>query len=69
MRKAIRKLWTVHDVTALKELAEKGTPTRMIAVKLGRTLGAVQARASAEGISLRKIGISNAPDAVRFRAS
>jgi hypothetical protein len=69
MRRAIRKLWTVPDVSALKELAEKGTPARMIAVKLGRTLGAVQARASAEGISLRKVSVSNAPDAVRFRAS
>jgi hypothetical protein len=69
MRKAIRKLWTVHDVSALKDLTEKGTPARMIAAKLGRTLGAVRARASAEGISLRKVGVSNIPDAVRFRAS
>jgi hypothetical protein len=45
MRKVISKPWTVYDVSALRELAEKGTPARMIAVKLGRTLGAVQARA------------------------
>jgi hypothetical protein len=55
MRKAISKPWTFHDVSALKELAEKGTPARTIAVKFGRTLGAVQARASAERISLRKV--------------
>jgi hypothetical protein len=57
-RKAISKPWTVEDVSALKELAANRTPARMIAVKLGRTLGAVQARASAERISLRKVVVA-----------
>jgi hypothetical protein len=59
-RKAISRPWTVEDVSALKQLAANRTPARMIALKLGRTLAAVQARASAERISLRKVtGVSN----------
>ena len=49
-RKAISRPWTVEDVSALKQRAANRTPARMIALKLGHTLAAVQARASAERI-------------------
>jgi hypothetical protein len=61
-RKAIIRPWTVEDVRALKELAAKRTRARTIALKLRRTLGAVQSRTSAEGISLRKVIRSHAPN-------
>ena len=45
--------WTASDVKQLKQLARENTPTRIIGHKMGRTPGAVQQKASTEGISLR----------------
>jgi hypothetical protein len=45
--------WTPGEVRQLRELAQDNTPTRVIGLKLGRTPGAVQTRASDEGISLK----------------
>lgn len=47
------KPWTPNDVKELKNLAKGNTPTRVIGLKLGRTPGAVQNKASEEGISLK----------------
>lgn len=47
------KLWSPSEVRQLNELAEGNTPTRVIGLKLGRTPGAVQSKASQEGISLK----------------
>ena len=47
------KAWSPTDVSALKNLATKNTPTRVIGVKLGRTPDAVQSQASKSGISLK----------------
>jgi hypothetical protein len=48
-----RKPWTQGDVNALKQLAKENTPTRVAALKLGRSPGAVQSKASQKGISLK----------------
>jgi len=45
--------WTPTDVKQLKQLAKENTPTRVAALKLGRTPAAVQQKASTEGISLK----------------
>lgn len=45
--------WTPADVKQLKQLAKENTPTRVAALKLGRTPAAVQQKASTEGISLK----------------
>jgi hypothetical protein len=45
--------WTDEEVRKLRELARGNTPTRIIGLKLGRTPGAVQSKASAAGISLK----------------
>jgi len=47
------KQWTQTDDAALRQLASGNTPTRVIALKLGRTPAAVSNRASQESISLR----------------
>ncbi len=47
------KPWTPSDVKELKQLAKQNTPTRVIGLKLGRTAGAVQQKASQEDISLK----------------
>jgi hypothetical protein len=47
------KPWTPSDVKELKQLAKENTPTRVIGLKLGRTPGAVQTKASQEDISLK----------------
>jgi len=47
------KPWTPADVKQLKELAKQNTPTRVIGLKLERTPGAVQSKASDEGVSLK----------------
>ena len=46
------KPWTPKDVSELGKLAKGNTPTRVIGLKLGRTPGAIQSKASEEGISL-----------------
>lgn len=52
------KPWTPSDVKALEKLAAENTPTRVIGLKLGRTPVAVQAKASAEDISLKPVNQS-----------
>jgi hypothetical protein len=47
------KDWTAADLKQLEKLARQNTPTRVIALKLGRTPGAVAQKASFEGISLK----------------
>jgi hypothetical protein len=47
------KDWSTSDVKQLKTLVKQNTPTRVIGLKLGRTPGAVQSKASNEGISLK----------------
>jgi len=47
------KEWTPAQVKQLEKLAEGNTPTRVIALKLGRSPAAVQQKASAEDISLK----------------
>jgi hypothetical protein len=45
--------WSDRDVTQLKALARGNTPTRVIGLKLGRTVGSIRGKARREGISLR----------------
>lgn len=45
--------WTSAQNRELKQLASENTPTRVIALKLGRTPDAVQNQASAKGVSLK----------------
>lgn len=47
------KPWRTNEITKLKELSNKNTPTRVIGLLLGRTPGGVRAKASDEGISLK----------------
>jgi hypothetical protein len=48
-----QEAWTPKDVRELEKLAVQNTPTRVIGLKLGRTPGAVQQKASQESVSLR----------------
>ncbi|MBC6953090.1 MAG: hypothetical protein DYG93_07690 [Leptolyngbya sp. PLA2] len=45
--------WTSQDIKQLKQLAKENTPTRVMGLKLGRTPGAVQGKASEIGQSLK----------------
>ncbi len=47
------KPWTPPEVSTLKVLAKTNTPTRVIALKLGRPVGGVQSKASEKKISLQ----------------
>jgi len=47
------KDWTASDIKTLKQLTRQTTPTRVAALKLGRTPASVYQKASAEGISLK----------------
>lgn len=47
------KDWTAADLKQLEKLARQNTPTRVVALKLGRTEAAVAQKASFEGISLK----------------
>lgn len=47
------KPWTPTEVKELRKLAKGNTPTRVAGLKLGRTPGAVQSKASEQGISLK----------------
>jgi len=47
------KPWSKEDVSNLKNLAKKNTPTRVIGLELGRTEGAIQAKADDLDISLK----------------
>ena len=46
------KEWKPGEVSQLRALAKENTPTRVIGLKLGRTEGAVYAKASEKNISL-----------------
>jgi hypothetical protein len=48
-----RKQWTQEDLKQLQNLAKQNTPTRIIALKLDRTVNAVRSKASEEDISLK----------------
>lgn len=47
------KSWSKSDVSELKQLAAKNTPTGVIGLKLGRTENSVRSKASTENISLK----------------
>lgn len=47
------KSWSEADIKELKELAAGNTPTRVAALKLGRTEDSVRAKAADEGVSLK----------------
>lgn len=46
-------LWTPADDVMLRKLIHENTPTRVIALKMGRTESAIYARASQLGLSLK----------------
>lgn len=46
------KQWTPAQESQLKKLAKGNTPTRVIGLKIGRTPGAVQAKAQDLNVSL-----------------
>jgi hypothetical protein len=52
------KPWTGEDVNDLDTLAKQNTPTRLIALTMGRTLEAVYRKAKQKGISLKSTGQS-----------
>ena len=45
--------WTSQEVDALRQLAKENTPTRLIALKLGRSETSIYTKAEREGISLK----------------
>jgi hypothetical protein len=47
------KNWTPAEVKQLAQEAKGNTPTRVIALHMGRTPDAIYAKASEEGISLK----------------
>ncbi len=47
------KAWLPADIQQLSKLAQGNTPTRVIALKMGRTPAAIQSKASNETISLK----------------
>ena len=47
------KQWTRSDASQLRQLAKENTPTRVMGIKLERTPGAVQQKASELDISLK----------------
>ena len=48
-----RREWRPSELRQLQHLAQQNTPTRVIGLKLQRTPQAIQAKASAERISLK----------------
>jgi len=47
------KPWTSDDLRQLRDFARGNTPTRVIALKMGRSPGAVSTQASNQGVSLK----------------
>ncbi len=47
------KQWSSSDLANLRKLARENTPTRVAGLKLGRTPGAVQTKASELKVSLK----------------
>jgi hypothetical protein len=52
------KQWTLAQVSQLAHLARQNTPTRVIALKMGRTPDAIRYRAGEERISLKPVNQS-----------
>lgn len=48
-----RQPWSPKDVRQLKQEARENTPTRVLALHLGRTPAAVQQKAHEVGVSLK----------------
>ena len=48
------RLWTAEDIAQLKHLAKQGAPRERIAEILGRTLSAIDQKATSETVSLVK---------------
>lgn len=47
------KPYSFTEIKEIKSLAGKNTPTRVIALKLGRPVKGIQSKASEQGISLK----------------
>lgn len=47
------KHWTEDEIARLRQLARENTPTRVMALKLGRTAEAVYGKADDIGLSLK----------------
>lgn len=47
------KTWTQDDIEKLQKLADKNTPTGLIAYQLGRSEGSINSKANQENISLK----------------
>ncbi len=47
------KGWTKSEVSQLRSLARENTPTRVIGLKLGRTVSSVRTKASESNVSLK----------------
>jgi hypothetical protein len=50
--------WEPQDLRALRQLVRENTPTRVIALKLGRTPSSVYQKARIEGVSLKPVNQS-----------
>ncbi len=50
--------WSAKDLAQLKGLAKANTPTRVIAMKMGRSEGSVRSKASREEVSLSPVNQS-----------
>jgi hypothetical protein len=48
-----RQSWTPAEIKQLKAEVKQNTPTRVLALHLGRTANAVQAKAFSLGVSLK----------------
>lgn len=57
-KRNMRKPWTRDDTKTLKQLAKENTPTRIIGLKMGRTVPVVRYRARTEGVSLKPVNQS-----------
>ena len=49
------KLWTRQELKQLRAFAKANMPTRVMSVRMGRTLAAIYKKASEEGISLKPV--------------
>jgi hypothetical protein len=49
----IRAAWSDREIAELKKLARQNTPTRVIALKIGRTESSVRQKARGEGVLLK----------------
>lgn len=49
------KSWTPAQIKQLRAEVKQNTPTRVLGLHLGRTPGAVQAKASSLGVSLKPV--------------